>query len=137
MAGDEAERRSEAHDASAVLSNVRAARIRAVAALGRRSMREREGLFLAEGPQAIREAVRHRPAAVREIFADPAGQERHGEILQAARDAEIPVRRTTPAVLAAMSRGRVRAVVLVGVTGYGAPYKNGICSITRVDSMKD
>ena len=25
----------------------------------------------------------------------------------------------------------------VGVTGYGAPYKNGICSITRVDSMKD
>ena len=25
----------------------------------------------------------------------------------------------------------------VGITGYGAPYKNGICSIRRVDSVEE
>ncbi len=96
------ERRPAASDAPAVLTNVRAERIRAVAALGRRSTRERQGLFVAEGPQSVREAVAWRPGDVREIFADPAGQERHGEILDAAREAGIPFRATSPQVLAAM-----------------------------------
>lgn len=96
------ERRPAASDAPAVLTNVRAERIRAVAALGRRSTRERQGLFVAEGPQSVREAVAWRPGDVREVFADPDGQERHGDILAAAREAGIPVRATSPQVLAAM-----------------------------------
>lgn len=85
-----------------VLSNVRAERVRAVAALGRRSVRVREGLFLAEGPQAVREAVRCRPEVVREIYADPAGRERGEAIVADAVAAGIPVRDTTAQVLAAM-----------------------------------
>ena len=85
-----------------VLSNVRSERVRAVAALGRRSVRVREGLFLAEGPQAVREAVRCRPDAVREIYTDAAGRERCEEILADAAAAGIPVRDTTAQVLAAM-----------------------------------
>lgn len=65
-------------------------------------MRERQGLFVAEGPQTVREAVTHRPDAVREIFADPVGQERHARTLELARAAGIPVRRTSADVLAAM-----------------------------------
>lgn len=101
----DAERRSTAPDTTldpAVLTNVRADRVRAVAALGRRSMRERHGVFVAEGPQSVREAVSWRPDGVREIFADPDGQERHASILQAARRAGIPIRATSPEVLATM-----------------------------------
>ncbi len=76
--------------------------MRAVAALGRRAVREREGLFLAEGPQAVREALAHRPEVVREVFADPAGRARHPELLAAAAAAGIPVRDTSTPVLAAM-----------------------------------
>ena len=65
-------------------------------------MREREGFFLAEGPQAVREAVRFRPDAVREVFADDTGRDRCGEILDAAADRGLPVRDTSPQVLAAM-----------------------------------
>ncbi len=87
---------------TARLTNVKAQRVRSVAALGRRSVRERDGLFLAEGPQAVREAVRFRPDAVREVFADETGRDRCGEILDAARDRGLPVRDTSPQVLAAM-----------------------------------
>lgn len=85
-----------------VLTNVRAQRVRSVAALGRRSVRAREGLFLAEGPQAVREAVAHRPEAVREVFVDPAGRERHPQILQAAAAAGLIVRETSADVLRVM-----------------------------------
>ncbi|MDO5711526.1 MAG: RNA methyltransferase [Micrococcales bacterium] len=95
-------RRPNASDASPALTNVKAERVRAVAALGRRSARERRGLFVAEGPQAVREAVACRPGDVREIFADSDGQGRHHEILRAARDAGIAVRATSGEVLAAM-----------------------------------
>lgn len=84
------------------LTNIRAQRVRSVAALGRRSMRAREGLFLAEGPQAVREAVAYRPESVREIFADPTGHERHPEIVQAARLAGLLVRDTSGEVLRVM-----------------------------------
>ena len=41
-----------------LLSNPRADRVKDVAALTRRSMRSKRGLFRAEGPQNVREAVR-------------------------------------------------------------------------------
>ncbi|WP_226344752.1 TrmH family RNA methyltransferase [Agilicoccus flavus] len=76
--------------------------MRAVAALGRRSVREREGLFLAEGPQAVREAVRFRPDLVDEIFVETAAATRHADVVATARDAGLAVREVTADVLAAM-----------------------------------
>lgn len=49
--------------AESVLSNPRADRVRAVAGLARRSARLRQGLFLAEGPQNVREALTAHVAA--------------------------------------------------------------------------
>lgn len=95
-------RRPTGTGGSDALTNVRAQRVRSVAALGRRSVRSREGLFLAEGPQAVREAVAHRPEVVREIFADPTGRERHGDIVSAALAAGLPVRDTSADVLRVM-----------------------------------
>ena len=46
-----------------MLTNPRSDRVKAVRALSRRAVRAATGRFLAEGPQAVREAVRHRPDA--------------------------------------------------------------------------
>ena len=85
-----------------ILANPRSERVRAVAALARRSARERHGLFLAEGPQAVREAVRHRPELVRDLYVTAEAEQRHTEILATAGRAGLSVHRCTPEVLAAM-----------------------------------
>lgn len=95
------ERRTAGTDHPA-LTNVRAQRVRSVAALGRRSVRARAGSFLVEGPQAVREAVTHRPDTVREIFVDSSGRERHPDIVQAAANAGLTVRDTSADVLRVM-----------------------------------
>ena len=65
-------------------------------------MRERDGLFLAEGPQAVREAVAHRPDAVQDVYFDTQAGSRHTAVLDAARAAGLFVREVSPEVLAAM-----------------------------------
>lgn len=85
--------------AGALLTNPRAQRVRKVAALARRAVRVREGLFLAEGPQSVREALAFRPEAVREIYVDP---QRCPQLRSAASDAGIAVCDVSPEVLAAM-----------------------------------
>lgn len=84
------------------LSNPRSDRVRQVAALARRSVRERTGTFLAEGPQAVREAVRHRPDLVEALYATTEATARHTDIVSAADAAGLPVTVCTPEVLAAM-----------------------------------
>jgi len=98
-----------------VLSNTRSDRVKAVRRLAGRSARERAGLFLVEGPQAVREAVAtHADAvrasgrppamgAVRDLYATAEAAERFGDVLAAARAAHLVPREVTPAVLAAMT----------------------------------
>ncbi|MCA0437764.1 MAG: RNA methyltransferase [Austwickia sp.] len=89
----------------APLTNPRSERVRRVAALSRRSARERSGLFLAEGPQGVREAVRHRPDAVAELYVEStaARHERWTPILADARAAGLPVTEVDERVLATIS----------------------------------
>ena len=49
-------------------TSVKSDRVGAVRRLSNRKFRERVGRFLVEGPQAVREAVRHRPEVIDEIF---------------------------------------------------------------------
>ncbi|GMA18990.1 RNA methyltransferase [Arsenicicoccus piscis] len=69
----------------------------------RRVARSREGAFLVEGPQGVREAVRHRPDLVREVYVTDAAAERYRDVLDDADDARIPVIAVDDAVLAAMA----------------------------------
>lgn len=87
----------------APLTNPRAERVRAVAALAGRSARQRSGRFLVEGPQAVREAVGHAPGSVRAVYLSDEAAARYAEIEDAAQDAGLPVWLGTPAVLDAMS----------------------------------
>ncbi|NUP73976.1 MAG: RNA methyltransferase [Sinomonas sp.] len=95
------------------MTNPRADRVRDVAKLAQRSARIRRGLFLAEGPQAVREAlaldaVRREPAGgeggrlVAEVYASAACLERHPELEELARGTGA-LRLATDEVLAAMA----------------------------------
>ena len=64
--------------ADGVLSR-RSAAVKAARQLGKRAFRERARLFLAEGPQAVREALA-RPDVVTELFVTDQGRARHREL---------------------------------------------------------
>ncbi|MEN5074315.1 RNA methyltransferase [Isoptericola cucumis] len=107
------------------LVNPRADRVKQVRALSGRPARSRHGQFLVEGPQGVREAVRHAPADVRDVYLTAAAAERYDEIVVAARDAGLFVHVATPEVLAAMS-GDAQGVLAVVRTG----------AVTLVDALR-
>lgn len=74
-------------------------RLRRTRALHQRSVRRRQGRFLVEGPQGVREAVRHAARHVREVYLTPAAAERHPEIA----GADVPLQLVTAEVLHALS----------------------------------
>lgn len=79
-------------------TSVKSDRVGAVRRLANRSFRHKAGRFLVEGPQAVREAVRHQPGSVDEVFV-------HGEsaVADAARDAGLKVTAVPEPVLLAMT----------------------------------
>lgn len=79
----------------------RSARVASSRKLLRRSARSKAGEFLAEGPQAVREAVQFGHAI--EVYADPQAAERHPDIIEIADTAGIPVRFATPKAVASLS----------------------------------
>jgi len=86
-----------------VLENPRSPRVRAVAKLTKRSARAETGLFLLEGPQAVREALTFRAEAIVDLFATPTAIERHQDLRSAAVAADVEITYTTEAVLDAMA----------------------------------
>jgi TrmH family RNA methyltransferase len=84
------------------LTNTRSDRVKAVRALSRRSVRERTGRFLAEGPQSVREAVLHRPDHVADVYLTAESAERHADIVLAAGAAGLHLHEVTDEVLAAL-----------------------------------
>lgn len=66
-------------------------------------MRTRQGRFLVEGPQGVREVVRLRPDLVRQLYATEAAAGRYAAELGDAAAAGLPVQRVSDTVLAAMA----------------------------------
>jgi RNA methyltransferase, TrmH family len=85
-----------------LLENPRAGRVRAVAALAKKDVRQDTGLFLLEGPQAVSEALQYRPDLLREVFVTPTAAERYG-VGVLASDVGIEPQYVTEQVLAAMA----------------------------------
>ena len=85
------------------LTNPRSDRVKAVRALAGRPARSRHGQLLVEGPQGVREAVRHAPERVRDVYVTPTAGGRHREIVDGARTAGLHVHVATAEVLTAMS----------------------------------
>src|ERR1700749_431426 len=70
--------------------SMRSPRVKAARQLGKRAIRERGRLFLAEGPQAVREALR-RPGVLTELFVTSQGASRHPELAAQAAGQGIAV----------------------------------------------
>jgi RNA methyltransferase, TrmH family len=87
--------------ASPVITSTRSTRVVAARRLATRAFRAKQRLFLAEGPQAVREAVAH--ASVAELYFSRAADERHGDLLDAAAAAGATLLPTTDDVVASLS----------------------------------
>ncbi|MEU6849668.1 RNA methyltransferase [Actinacidiphila alni] len=100
------------------LTSLRSTRVTAAHRLAKRSFRGKERRFLAEGPQAVREAIAHPGGdtgrTLVELYATPEAAERHADIVAAARGAGAPVLTATPEVMAEIS-DTVTPQGLVGV----------------------
>ena len=86
-----------------LLSNARSERVRQVAALGRRAVRDKQGLFLVEGPQAVRELLRYAAPATDALYVTEAAAARHTDIMALAEEAGVRAHACTEQVLAAMA----------------------------------
>ncbi|WP_411733647.1 TrmH family RNA methyltransferase [Paeniglutamicibacter sp.] len=101
-----------AGDNEVTMTNVRAEKVREVARLATRTGRARSGEFLAEGPQAVREALRlqlenaeqGRAAVVRAVYATEDCLDRYPELEVMANKADgVHTRLVSPEVLSAMA----------------------------------
>ena len=80
----------------------RTPRVVAARKLHRRRERDTAGRFLAEGPQAVREALAV-PGVTRELFGTPSALDRYAELARAAVDAGVPVSPVADDGLAALA----------------------------------
>ncbi len=87
-----------------MLTNPRSDRIRKVAALGGRSVRSRQGRYLIEGPQAVREAVRFAPTSIVDLYANVSvANVAIGEIVREAESGGVRTSIATSEVMRAIS----------------------------------
>jgi RNA methyltransferase, TrmH family len=85
------------------LTSIRSPRVSAARRLAKRAFRAADGRFLAEGPQAVREAAAS-PGSVVEVFATAEAAERHADIVAGCRDAGAPVTLVSGEVLTSIAQ---------------------------------
>lgn len=86
------------------VTNPRSDRVRSVRALTRRSVRERTGRLLVEGPQGVREAIRYAAERVVDVYLTAEAMERYAaDIAEPARAASIWLHEASEEVIAAMA----------------------------------
>lgn len=122
--------------ASPELTSPRSPRAAAARRLARRNVRAREGRFLAEGPQAVREAAAHggpgRDRTLTEVFTTAEAAERHPEIVAAAREAGAVLHRATDEVVDAICQ-TVTPQGIVGVCRFlDAPFDDIVAAGPRL-----
>ena len=100
-----------------VLSNPASARISRVAGLSRRNARTKHRRFLVEGPQGVREAIRHTPERVLDVYLTEAAVEALATALDGARLVAVLTQAQDPGnagtIIRAADAAGADAVVLV------------------------
>ncbi|MEU5883983.1 RNA methyltransferase [Spirillospora sp. NPDC047279] len=85
------------------LTSIRSPRVKAARRLAKRAFRRRERRFLAEGPQAVREALEIH-GGLAELFTTAEAEGRHPELIAAAERAGAPVLRVSGEVMAELAQ---------------------------------
>ncbi|MUL42780.1 RNA methyltransferase [Streptomonospora sp. PA3] len=96
--------------------SARSPRIKGARRLAKRAFRRRERRFLAEGPQAVREALAA-PGRVHELFTTAEAAQRHADLVEAAHDSGAAVHRVTLEVMAELAQ-TVTPQGLLAVCGF-------------------
>ncbi|MCF6471214.1 RNA methyltransferase [Nonomuraea sp. MG754425] len=89
--------------AGSELTNVRSPRVKAARRLTKRAFRDQDRKFLAEGPQAVREALRLDGVTL-ELFSTAEAELRHPELIDEAALKGVPVHRASGEVMAELSQ---------------------------------
>lgn len=117
--------------AGSELTNVKSPRVKAARRLTKRSFREQDRRFLAEGPQAVREALKL-DGVVMELFATAEAELRHAELVAEARAQGIPVHLASGEVMAELSQ-TVTPQGLLAVCGLvHVPLEQGLPEAARL-----
>jgi TrmH family RNA methyltransferase len=94
--------------AGSELTSLRSTRLQAARRLAKRSFRSADRRFLAEGPQAVREALQEHAAGadalVLEVFATAVAQTRHADLLADAETAGVAVQPVSGEVMARLAQ---------------------------------
>lgn len=85
------------------LTSIRSPRVKSARRLAKRTFRHRERRFLAEGPQAVREAL-GLPGVLTELFTTAEAESRHADLVTAAERAGVPVLRVSGEVMAELAQ---------------------------------
>ncbi|MEU2543771.1 TrmH family RNA methyltransferase [Streptomyces iakyrus] len=120
------------------LVSPRSPRVLAARRLAKRNFRGKDRLFLAEGPQAVREAAGHRTgdaATLVELFTTLEAAERYADIVGAARDAGARVHLAAEQVIADIST-TVTPQGLVGVCRFlDTPFEDVLAARPRLVAL--
>ena len=86
-----------------MISNPNDPAVKAVKRLAQRSRRDDAGVFLVEGPQAVRELLQHAPGSAVDVFYTSAFKDRFGSIVALAERSPATVDEVSEKVLAEMA----------------------------------
>ncbi|MER7134452.1 TrmH family RNA methyltransferase, partial [Streptosporangium saharense] len=89
--------------AGSELTNTKSPRVKAAKRLTKRAFRDRDRSFLAEGPQAVREALAL-DGVVTELFTTAEAGTRHADLVATAVSAGVPVHRASGEVMAELAQ---------------------------------
>ncbi len=79
-------------------------RVRAARRLGKRAFRDQDRRFLAEGPQAVREALRYAPGTITDLFTTATARGKHADLIAEADKHGIPVHDIADPVMAELAQ---------------------------------
>ena len=102
-----------------ILDNPHAERVKKVAALAGRSARFKHGKILVEGPQAVRELIRHRSSFVEDVYYTLAAAQTHPDVIDDAERLCRWVHEVSDEVSEALSRD-----------------SQGICAVARTEAIE-
>jgi TrmH family RNA methyltransferase len=85
------------------LTSIRSARVKAARRLAKRAFRHRDRRFLAEGPQAVREALKG-PDVLVELFTTTEAEARHADLVATAEASGVPILRVSGEIMAELAQ---------------------------------
>jgi len=108
------------------------ARVKAARRLGKRAFRDQERKFLAEGPQAVREALRYAPGAVTDLFTTATARGKHADLIAEADKHDVPVHDIADSLMAELAQ-TVTPQGLLAICGFvDKPLDQVLSSQTRL-----